>query len=87
MSDAEAETMFRAVRWPDTNGAAVCCHCGGGYVSLLGGKCAAARRSGVLATTAVLLVSAYSNLLARRVGHPQNDKMGAGRIYLVAFGP
>jgi transposase-like protein len=29
MTDAEAETMFRAVRWPDTNGEAVCCHCGG----------------------------------------------------------
>ena len=29
MSDAEAETMFRDVRWPDTDGAAVCPHCGG----------------------------------------------------------
>jgi transposase-like protein len=28
MSDAEAETTFRAVRWPDTNGEAVCPHCG-----------------------------------------------------------
>src|SRR5436305_2469514 len=29
MSDAEAETAFRKVRWPDTNGAPVCPHCGG----------------------------------------------------------
>lgn len=29
MTDAEAETSFRAVRWPDTKGAAVCPHCGG----------------------------------------------------------
>jgi transposase-like protein len=29
MSDAEAETMFRLVRWPETEGAAVCPHCGG----------------------------------------------------------
>ena len=29
MSDAEAETMFRNVRWPDTDGAPVCPHCGG----------------------------------------------------------
>jgi transposase-like protein len=28
MSDAEAEATFRAVRWPDTNGTAVCPHCG-----------------------------------------------------------
>ncbi len=29
MSDAEAETAFRNLRWPETNGAAVCPHCGG----------------------------------------------------------
>jgi transposase-like protein len=29
MSDAEAETAFRNLRWPDTNGAPVCPHCGG----------------------------------------------------------
>lgn len=29
MSDAEAETMFRKVRWPETDGEAVCPHCGG----------------------------------------------------------
>jgi transposase-like protein len=29
MTDAEAETTFRNVRWPDTNGAPVCPHCGG----------------------------------------------------------
>jgi transposase-like protein len=29
MSDAEAETTFRNLRWPDTNGAPVCPHCGG----------------------------------------------------------
>ena len=29
MSDAEAEAMFRKVRWPETNGAPVCPHCGG----------------------------------------------------------
>jgi len=29
MSDAEAETMFRMVRWPETNGEPVCHHCGG----------------------------------------------------------
>jgi hypothetical protein len=29
MSDAEAETTFRKVRWPDTDGAPVCPHCGG----------------------------------------------------------
>lgn len=29
MSDAEAETTFRAVRWPLTEGAPVCPHCGG----------------------------------------------------------
>ncbi len=29
MTDAEAETMFRAVRWSETNGEPVCCHCGG----------------------------------------------------------
>ena len=29
MSDTEAEIMFRKVRWPDTNGAPVCPHCGG----------------------------------------------------------
>jgi transposase-like protein len=29
MTDAEAETRFRLVRWPDTDGAPVCPHCGG----------------------------------------------------------
>jgi len=29
MSDAEAETMFRKLRWPETNGEPVCPHCGG----------------------------------------------------------
>ncbi len=29
MSDQEAETVFRNVRWTETNGAAVCPHCGG----------------------------------------------------------
>src|SRR5438128_139237 len=29
MSDAEAETEFRKVRWPDTDGEPVCPHCGG----------------------------------------------------------
>ena len=29
MSDAEAEAMFRKVRWPETEGAPVCPHCGG----------------------------------------------------------
>jgi transposase-like protein len=29
LSDAEAETMFRKVRWPDTDGQPVCPHCGG----------------------------------------------------------
>ena len=29
MSDAEAETVFRNVRWSETKGAAVCPHCGG----------------------------------------------------------
>ncbi len=29
MTDAEAETTFRNVRWPDTYGAPVCPHCGG----------------------------------------------------------
>src|SRR5205085_6541020 len=29
MSDDEAETTFRRLRWPATNGAAVCVHCGG----------------------------------------------------------
>jgi transposase-like protein len=29
LSDAEAETMFRKVRWAETDGAAVCSHCGG----------------------------------------------------------
>lgn len=29
MSDAEAEAMFRKVRWPETDGAPVCPHCGG----------------------------------------------------------
>ena len=29
MSDTEAEAMFRKVRWPETNGAPVCRHCGG----------------------------------------------------------
>lgn len=29
MSDAAAETMFRKVRWPETEGEAVCPHCGG----------------------------------------------------------
>lgn len=29
MSDEEAETMFRRVRWADTDGAPVCAHCGG----------------------------------------------------------
>jgi transposase-like protein len=28
-TDAEAEAMFRKVRWPDTDGAPVCPHCGG----------------------------------------------------------
>ena len=28
MSDAEAETMFRSVRWAETDGAACCPHCG-----------------------------------------------------------
>jgi transposase-like protein len=28
MSDAEAETMFKAIRWADTGGAPVCPHCG-----------------------------------------------------------
>ena len=29
MSDADTETMFRKIRWPETNGAPVCPHCGG----------------------------------------------------------
>ena len=29
MSDADAEVMFRRVRWPETDGQAVCPHCGG----------------------------------------------------------
>jgi transposase-like protein len=29
MTDAEAETTFRALRWPETNGEPVCPHCGG----------------------------------------------------------
>jgi transposase-like protein len=29
MTDAEAETTFRRLRWPDTDGAPVCLHCGG----------------------------------------------------------
>ena len=29
MTDTEAETRFRLVRWPDTDGAPVCPHCGG----------------------------------------------------------
>jgi transposase-like protein len=29
MTDAEAETEFRNLRWPNTNGAPVCPHCGG----------------------------------------------------------
>ena len=29
MSDADAETLFRNVRWPETNGAPVCPNCGG----------------------------------------------------------
>lgn len=29
MSDAEAETLFRKVRWPETDGASVCPQCGG----------------------------------------------------------
>ena len=29
MSDEEAETRFRGLRWPETNGAPVCPHCGG----------------------------------------------------------
>ncbi|MGH8500110.1 MAG: IS1595 family transposase, partial [Methylococcales bacterium] len=29
MSDREAETAFRNIRWADTNGEAVCGHCGG----------------------------------------------------------
>ncbi len=29
MSDADAETMFRKLRWPATDGAPVCSHCGG----------------------------------------------------------
>jgi transposase-like protein len=29
MTDQEAETAFRKVRWPDTEGAPVCPHCGG----------------------------------------------------------
>jgi ISXO2-like transposase domain/Transposase zinc-ribbon domain len=29
MTDAECETMFKLVRWPDTEGAPVCPHCGG----------------------------------------------------------
>jgi len=28
LSDADAETLFRELRWPATNGAAVCSHCG-----------------------------------------------------------
>jgi transposase-like protein len=29
MSDADAEMMFRKIRWPETGGAPVCPHCGG----------------------------------------------------------
>src|SRR4051794_13836391 len=29
MTEAEAETTFRNLRWPETNGAPVCPHCGG----------------------------------------------------------
>jgi transposase-like protein len=29
MTDLEAETVFRSVRWPETKGEAVCPHCGG----------------------------------------------------------
>ena len=28
MSDREAETLFRKVRWPETGGEPVCSHCG-----------------------------------------------------------
>lgn len=28
MSDADAETTFKVIRWPETNGQAVCSHCG-----------------------------------------------------------
>jgi transposase-like protein len=29
MTDTGAEAVFRKVRWPETNGAPVCSHCGG----------------------------------------------------------
>ena len=29
LTDAEAETLFRQVRWAETQGQAVCPHCGG----------------------------------------------------------
>ena len=29
LTDAEAETTFRNIRWADTQGQAVCPHCGG----------------------------------------------------------
>lgn len=29
MSDAQAEALFKVLRWPETNGAPVCPHCGG----------------------------------------------------------
>src|SRR5262245_51836537 len=28
LSDAECETLFRELRWPETNGAPICAHCG-----------------------------------------------------------
>src|SRR5262245_11050641 len=28
MTDAEAETTFRRIRWPENNGGAICSHCG-----------------------------------------------------------
>jgi hypothetical protein len=41
MTDTEAEAMFRKVRWPETDGAPVCPHCGGlnAYVSTPEEKC------------------------------------------------
>lgn len=29
MTDQDAETTFRRLRWPETDGEPVCCHCGG----------------------------------------------------------
>ena len=75
MSDSEAESVFKAIRWPDTQGQPVCPHCGGldAYEcrrgTLLRFRCSACRKdfsltSGTLFASRKLPIRGYLAAIA-----------------------